>query len=91
MLHLLCPVFKGEIEYVGNFPINKEETKLFEEWAKQLYPEVEVANFYNRISSYYCIPNFVVYRVNQKLKEGKVIIGSDGDNWLFTDKENIKE
>ena len=91
MLQLLHPVFKGEIEYVGDVYSDKEESKRFVEWAKQLYPEGRVENFYDPTTSYYCIQKYIVYRVNQKLQEGKVIVGSDNYNWIFTDRENIEE
>ena len=91
MLNLLCPVFRGKVEYIGDVYSNKEESKLFVEWAKQLYPDASITNIYDPSSSYYCVSDFIVYRVNQKLEEGKIIVGSDRNNWIFTDKENIKK
>jgi hypothetical protein len=84
MKQLLVPILSDEVEYVGYTPDSfKNYVKTFlpewaDKWTDCLHPS----------SAGYCYPQYFQWLVNEQLRAGKVMIGSDGDHWIFTDPKN---
>ena len=87
MKFLLEPVFEGEIELIGCH----KETIL--EFFKIYFPN-NIDKWYeynNPINNLYCESKINVWAINNKLKEGYVLIGTEGPFYLMTKKKNIKK
>ena len=91
MSNLLVPVYRGEIEVVRAGSPEKE----FYKWGCKhngldYDPTVSYPNFYDSTSSEFCYHEHFQFMVNEKLRNGYVIVGIEGnDGWLFTKAENI--
>jgi hypothetical protein len=89
MIILHSTVYKGEIEYVGLW--NKDD--IVKEFFQIYFPENQDhwIDCCNLISSYYCYDQIMEWLVNKKLKDGYVLIGSDGRYFLMTKKGNLEK
>ncbi len=89
MIKLFYPIFRGEVEFIGytaeslekyfynRFPYLKGNKHI------TYYAACRVEN------DYYCYPQYLSFIINEQLKKGKVLIGVDNDEYIFTDKKNI--
>lgn len=84
---IIVPVKGGEIEYIT---YNHEEFAAFyENKHKGTGEEYFCANGLDPTSMLYCLPEFYEKKVNEKLKQGYVLIGADGECWIVAKPENL--
>jgi len=90
MIQLFCAV-QGEIEYVAD---NDDEFKSYirechSNWLPSKDSEIYLSNFRNPLNYQYCYPAFRAWQLNKRLKEGKILVGVDGDSYLFAKAEDV--
>lgn len=90
MIQLLIPVYRGEVEYV--YPHNEEYERWAYERSKHIllrkFEDVGTALFYDPLDKFYCLNEYAQFIVNEKLKEGFVIVGMENNCWIVTKREN---
>lgn len=88
MKHLLVQVYRGDIEIIS-FP-RTEEVRDFAVTILGKSDKIPMHCFVDPTMSDFCYSEFVQWRLNEKLKNGYVVVGVDGDTdqWLVTKREN---
>ena len=85
-MKLLFVAVRGEVKYVGYTHDG------FEAFVGLVFGEEEARKWYkytDPTDKCYSIPAFQAYQVNEELKRGMILVGVDGDSWLFAHKRDI--
>jgi len=88
MAHILAPI-RGEaiyathgqstfIEFLAATGRNTDDAKYPKTW-----------DYQDTTSSVYCYPEFRLWVLNTHLSRGLILVGVDGDSWIFATPENI--
>ena len=83
----LLQVVTGEIECVYS-----TGTEL-KEYLKEFHPEKQREDLFEYTNigyGEYCMPQFRAWQLNKRLKEGKILVGVDGESFLFAMPEKKK-
>ena len=86
MKQLLLPVRCGQVKYVYYTEV------AFRAWLQERFgKDTYDAPYFDPTDSRYAYPEFMQWLINEELRAGKLLVGSDGDSWLFADRDSIEE
>ena len=85
-MKILFVAVRGEVKYVS---YTNED---FEAFVRLVFGKEEARSWVDYtvpMDSRYAVPAFRAYQVNEQLKRGMILVGVDGDSWLFAHKRNV--
>ena len=86
-MKLLFVAVRGEVKFVSY------SDEGFKEFLRQTWGDKAVDRWCDYAdptqSHIYSFPAFRAYQVNEELKRGMILVGVDGDSWLFAHKRDI--
>mgnify|MGYP001618742232 CR=1 FL=1 len=84
MSQLLVPVYRGEVELI------KPTDNGYLEFAREKFPSATEWQLKDPTENgtVFCLPEYEIFLLNVKLKDGYTIVGTFKDWWVVTKREN---